>query len=227
MATSAIDSLSGTASAQNSSQESATSKLAKDFDNFLKLLTTQLQYQDPLSPMDANQFTTQLVQFTQVEQSVKMNTQLESLIKVERASQALSAVSFIGTNVEAAGSEASFDGTEAVTWHYDLSAAAQTVSLSIQNAQGRTVRTIDGEKAAGRHDLVWDGTDSAGSAVPPGIYTLTVNATGEQKSLIDSTVTRQGRVSAVSTTGGDITLFFDDVAFSLDDVVTIRKPESP
>ncbi|MFO1188012.1 MAG: flagellar hook capping FlgD N-terminal domain-containing protein [Alphaproteobacteria bacterium] len=225
MSTSTIASTSGTTSTNTSSSQTATSKLAQNFDNFLKLLTTQLQYQDPLSPMDANQFTTQLVQFTQVEQSVKMNSQIENLIKVERASQALSAVTFIGTDVEAKGDQISFNGTDPLTWHYNLSKSAQSVTLSIENAQGRTVKLISGEKAVGRHDLIWDGKDSTGKVVPSGTYTLKVSATGENRALIDSSVTREGRVSAVSTTSDGIQLFLDDVQFSLDDVLTIRRSD--
>jgi len=225
METSAIASALGTTSSTSSSSDTATSKLAKNFDNFLKLLTTQLQYQDPLSPMDANQFTTQLVQFTQVEQSVKMNNQIESLIKVERASQALSAVTFIGTDVEAKGDQIPFNGTDPVTWHYNLAQSAQSVTLSIENSQGRMVRLISGEKAVGRHDLVWDGKDATGKLVPSGTYTLKVSATGERNALIETSVTREGRVSAVSTTSDGIQLFLGDVEFSLDDVLTIRRSD--
>lgn len=224
MDTSAIGAALGTTQTKSSSSDTATSKLAQNFDNFLKLLTTQLQYQDPLSPMDANQFTTQLVQFTQVEQSVKMNKQIESLISVERSSQALSAVTFIGTDVEAKTAKLPFNGTDSVAWHYSLEKEAQAVTLQVQNAQGRTVRVVTGEKPVGRHDFMWDGKDASGRAVPPGVYTLVVNATGERNALIGSSVTGNGRVSAISTNGDGIRLYLDDVDFSLDDVVTIRKP---
>src|ERR1700720_4137539 len=91
--------------------------LAGNFNEFLSLLTTQLQHQDPLSPLDTNQFTQQLVQFASVEQQINMNTQLTTLISLQQTAQATSALSFIGATVVVSGNSAQLAGGQA-TWNY-------------------------------------------------------------------------------------------------------------
>src|SRR5262249_10208809 len=80
---------SGVGAAANSN---AASQLAGNFDEFLKLLTTQLQHQDPLSPLDPNQFTQELVQFSSVEQQIQTNTSLSTLISLQQNAQVTSAL---------------------------------------------------------------------------------------------------------------------------------------
>src|SRR3974390_2835673 len=93
--------------------------LAGNFNEFLKLLTTQLQNQDPLSPMDTNQFTQQLVQFSSVEQQINMNTQLSTLISLQQTAQTAQAASFIGATVTVNGATAQLVNGRA-TWNYSV-----------------------------------------------------------------------------------------------------------
>ena len=90
--------------------EVAGAKLAENFDTFLQLLTTQLQHQDPLSPMESNEFVAQLVQFSEVEQAIASNKSLEKLIDLQNTNQATAAIGYIGQTVEAAGSGAHVSG---------------------------------------------------------------------------------------------------------------------
>jgi flagellar basal-body rod modification protein FlgD len=96
-------------SSSNSTSSTVTSGIADNFQTFLTLLTTQLQHQNPLDPLDTNQFTAQLVQFAGVEQQLKQNDQLKSLIEIEKSAQATQALVYVGNTVAVDGSKAQFD----------------------------------------------------------------------------------------------------------------------
>ena len=93
------------AGANNTQSESALSQLTEDLDNFLTILTTQLQHQDPLEPLDTHEFTQQLVQFSSVEQLIAQNKNLESIIELQQNAMAISAVSYMGKQISAIGQE--------------------------------------------------------------------------------------------------------------------------
>src|SRR3954468_21748675 len=104
----AVTSAQGTAPSTGAgvSFSSATDKttLAGNFNTFLTLLTTQLKNQNPLDPLDTNQFTQQLVQFAQVEQQMKSNDQLQTLVSLQQSAQATAALSYVGSTVVLDGS---------------------------------------------------------------------------------------------------------------------------
>src|SRR6187397_3455526 len=104
----------GTATSNNTAS-TATTGIANNFQTFLTLLTTQLQHQNPLDPLDTNQFTAQLVQFASVEQQMKQNEQLASLISIEKTAQSTQALAFVGNTVAVDGSKTQFDGS--ATWN--------------------------------------------------------------------------------------------------------------
>ena len=137
-------------SAATKSAESSGKKLAADFDNFLKLLTTQLANQDPLSPMDSNEFTAQLVRFTQVEQAISQNKKLEELVALQNSSQSMAAVGYIGKTIEAEGDKNNLTDTGA-KWSYSIpQESAQTVIL-VRNSAGNIVYAGTGETLKGDH----------------------------------------------------------------------------
>src|SRR3984893_11054067 len=111
--------------------------IAGNFNAFLTLLTTQLQHQDPLSPLDTNQFTQQLVQFASVEQQINMNTSLSTLISLQQTAQATSALGFIGATVVVSGNSAQLVNGQA-TWNYTIASPA-TATINISNASGQLV----------------------------------------------------------------------------------------
>jgi len=159
---------------QTSTQSSAFSQLTNNFDTFLTLLTTQLQNQDPLDPLDTENFTEQLVQFASVEQSIQTNTHLQALIDLQSASDRESAVGFIGKEITT--NSDILNGNQG-SWVVDLRSDAATASYSIVDATGETVATIDGPTTQGSHLIQWNGLDISGNRAPTGAYRLAINAT--------------------------------------------------
>ena len=209
----------------NASQETlkSASSLAQNFDSFLTLLTTQLQNQDPLSPMDSTQFTTQLVQFASVEQQIGQNARLDEMVKLQGGSQAVSAVSFLDNVVEAFGSTGILQNGSA-SYTYTLPSAAQKTTITIRNAAGDVVRTLDGELTAGKHTLTWDGKNDQGIQQPDGKYSITVAATGENKTPITATTGIVGKVSGVTVEDGQLVLDLGGVTVKVTDVLSVTKP---
>src|SRR5438445_12901448 len=115
-----------------STSSTATAGIADNFQTFLTLLTTQLQNQNPLDPLDTNQFTQQLVQFAGVEQQLRQNDQLKTLIAIEKSTQSTQALAYVGNTVAVDGSKAQFDGSSA-TWNINAPADSN-VTVTITNA---------------------------------------------------------------------------------------------
>jgi flagellar basal-body rod modification protein FlgD len=171
-------------------------------DDFLKLFMTQLQNQDPLNPQDSSQFIGQLAQLTQVEQAYNTNTNLQNLLDAQNNASQLAAVSFIGKEVTATGSQTTVtDGVQPVL-NYNLSGNANQVSLVIKDADGNTVRTLtQGPATAGNYSLAWDGMDSNNTALPPGTYNFTVNCEDSSGNQFSGTTLVQGKVDGLNLDG--------------------------
>ncbi len=200
--------------------------LAENFDNFLMLLTTQLKNQDPLSPLDTNQFTEQLVQFAGVEQDIKTNDKLDELIGLQNNGQLNAAVSYIGKSVAADSLIVNLDGGTA-TVTYDLESQAETASVQIVDQNGQTVRVLSGPTEPGHHELVWDGTDSAGNSLPDGLYGLLVTAVDSNDkpvSLVQGTV---GRVTGIEMQDGEVILNLGELQIPMSQVTAIREGPPP
>lgn len=209
----------------NASQNTlkSASSLAQNFENFLTLLTTQLQNQDPLSPLDSTQFTTQLVQFASVEQQIGQNARLDEIVKIQGGSQAVSAVSFLDNIVEAFGSTGVLkDGS--ASYSYTLPSTAQKTTITIRNAAGDIVRTIEGETDAGKHKLAWDGKNDQGVQLADGKYSITVTATGENQTPITAVTGIVGKVTGVTVEDGQLVLDLGGVTVKVTDVLSVTKP---
>jgi flagellar basal-body rod modification protein FlgD len=210
-------------------QSQAAQQLAGNFDTFLTLLTTQLQNQDPLSPMDSNQFTQQLVMFSQVEQQINTNDNLQSLIALNLSQTANSAVNYIGrsvvmTNGEGALQTNSDDGTSSCDWTYNLASASAGTTLTVKDANGKVVYTTSGSTSAGNNDFAWDGKDSNGNQLPDGKYTLSVSATGSDGSAITTTIASKALVTAVDMAGTTPMLVLGSMEIPLSDVSLVGAP---
>ncbi len=214
---SGIDSTSAAASAASTAGNS----LAKNFDTFLKLLTTQLQNQDPLSPLDAKDFTQQLVQFSSVEQAIATNKNLEKLLSLVQTGYSANLVNYLGKTVEVSADAAALANGSA-TWSYALDGAASKVELGVYDSANRLVWSGAGDGAAGRHDFVWDGLSTSGVAQPDGNYRLVVRATDTQGETVESQITVQGLVTAVDSTGDEATLTVNGRSLPLADVLSVR-----
>jgi flagellar basal-body rod modification protein FlgD len=184
-----------------STASAATTGFGDNFNTFLKLLTTQLKNQDPLSPLDTNQFTQQLVSFSQVEQAINTNTKLSSLVSMASTNQAVSALPLVGKVVQYDGSSAVLAGGSA-HFTYSLPNPATTSVISISNAQGQLVARVAGETTSGSHDFTWNGTDLAGNTQPPGTYSIAVSAQASDKSAMTVTTTGFGKVDGIELQNG-------------------------
>ena len=196
-----MDTSSVAASSAAATQSIATQQLAGNFDTFLKLLTTQLQNQDPMAPMDSNQFTQQLVQFSQVEQQINTNSNLQTLISLQQGGSASGAVSYLGKNVTVTNGNASLmSGT--ASWKYALAAPSTATTLTVTNSSGQVVYTGAGATTAGASDFNWNGQDNNGNQLPDGVYTLTVGAQAGDGSAIQTAVSSTGTVSEIDMSSG-------------------------
>jgi flagellar basal-body rod modification protein FlgD len=189
----------GTTSTGTTTSTAATTTpgIADNFQTFLTLLTTQLQNQNPLDPLDTNQFTQQLVQFAGVEQQLKSNDQLKSLVDIEKSAQATQALIYVGNTVAVDGSTQQFDGS--ATWN--LKAAKDTTAaITITNTAGQTVYSGNFALQQGNASFVWDGKGNDGTQWPAGAYKLT--ATGKDTTGKDVAIATeiQGVVDSVDLT---------------------------
>jgi flagellar basal-body rod modification protein FlgD len=214
---------SATAAANTTSQANSAQKtLASNFDTFLSLLTTQLKNQDPLAPMDSNQFTQQLVQFSQVEQQINSNKNLESLIALTKSQTTTNAVSYLGRKLTLTdGTAALIDGQ--AKWTYTLPNTANTAKLVVADSKGRILYTADAETTRGAHDFAWDGKDAGGVAVPAGTYKLKIVAEGADGSEIDSDVSSQGTIGEVDLSGTEPVLLIGPMRVPLSQATHISS----
>ena len=200
----------------------ATAKLQEDLNRFLNLLVTQLKNQDPLDPMDANEFTSQLVSFANVERQIHQNASLEELIKLQQTSQIAAIVDYLGTRVEATTKHTVLeDGAAEFT--YSMDENVSDVTINIKDSSGTTVFVGDGEPSAGKHGFVWDGLGFGGMPQPEGTYTVSVTALGRDGSLLPVAQTAFGRVTGASTEDGAITLFFGNVVVPFENVISVTQ----
>src|SRR3954464_8882093 len=172
----AITSTGGTAAAAASTGKTPSKGIAENFDSFLTLLTTQLQNQNPLDPLDTNQFTQQLVQFASVEQQLRQNDQLSTLVSLEKTAQSTAALSYVGYTAVVDGSKAPFDGTNSAAWTLKVPNDT-TASITITNSAGQTVFSGTYPVQKGNPTFTWDGKGNDGTQWPAGNYTL--NASGK------------------------------------------------
>jgi flagellar basal-body rod modification protein FlgD len=209
-----------TSSTPASDSTSSLAQLSSNLDNFLTLLTTQLQYQDPLSPMDSTQFTNQLVQFASVEQQIQSNRNLESLISLQQTNNMVGAVSYIGKQVEVTGQTTTLKDGQA-TFSYTLPSDASAAVLGIYDENGKQVAVAQAEKTTGRHDFVWNGKDGRGNTLPAGKYTIQVAAVDANNTQITPTYTTTGTVTSVGIDKGVATLDLDGVEVPLSNIVRV------
>jgi flagellar basal-body rod modification protein FlgD len=200
-ANAAAASSSGTAAAAaTATGANALQQLGSNFNQFLTLLTTQLQNQDPTSPMDTNQFTEELVQFTGVQQSVATNTNLTQLIGLQQGADVLQSANVVGHKATvSAGQIALQNSVGEVTF---AAPAAEQVQLAIVDSAGNPVRDVSIPAQAGANSWSWDGRDDNGNQVADGAYgvALETGASGGTASAVPFSVvgTATGLVNGAS-----------------------------
>ncbi len=199
--------------------------IAEDFDTFLTLLTTQLQHQNPLDPLDMNQFTQQLVQFTEVEQSVKLNQNLEQLVQLSAANTITNAVGYIGKEVTTSGATASLQGGQA-SWVYTLAADSPAATFTVLDSAGIPVFTQTSSLSSGSGSFTWDGRTSTGGIAPDGTYRLEITAVDGNGTGIEATTAVSGIVDGVDMSGDEPVLLIGGQRIRLDDIRAITAPAS-
>lgn len=205
---------------------SAGQTLSADMDTFLTLLTTQLQYQDPLDPMDAAEYTNQLVQYSNVEQAIQTNTKLDNLLNLSIYNLGVQAAGYVGKTVQAIGDMMPLDGGVGKAT-YTLSKNATECTVMVKDSDGKVVYSTVGENSAGAHDFVWDGKNFAGEQMPDGAYQIVVDTkvpSGETSVSVTTTVF--GRVTGVASDDSGIYLGLGDAVTSTLDYVVTSRDES-
>jgi flagellar basal-body rod modification protein FlgD len=209
------------ATGAGASTNTSLASFSSNFDNFLTLLTSQLKNQDPLSPMNATEFTTQLVQFTGVEQMIKQNQNLQSLISLQTQNQITNALSYIGRTVEASGQSAQLTDGRA-SFPYNVATGATGATITIKNAALQTVYSGPAAFGSGAQSFTWDGRNSAGVSQPDGMYTYSVDARNAARAQVAVTTRLNGVVSSVETLGGNIVLHLGNQTVPISDVLSVR-----
>ncbi|MEQ1819290.1 MAG: flagellar hook assembly protein FlgD [Terricaulis sp.] len=196
MAVSGIDVTATPSEAANSR-----TRLSDNYDTFLVLLTAQLQNQDPLAPMDSTQFTQQLVQFSQVEQQIRTNEQLEGLAGQYQAASAGAALSYLGKDAIIQANETYLAGGEA-NWAYRLPETANSMTIQVKDMQGRVVyETNTAARGSGEHLFTWDGTKTNGETAADGVYRISISAKNAADTAITPTVTVRETIMGVDFSG--------------------------
>ncbi|MCP5405112.1 MAG: hypothetical protein H6922_02685 [Pseudomonadaceae bacterium] len=193
------------------------------FDTFLKLLVTQLQNQDPLNPMEGTEFTSQIAQFSQLEQTIQGNSYLEKLTQSRDYGLQALAVGTIGRDVLLPGSGGLMVNGE-MEFGYKLADRAARVNIEIVNSGGQTVRTLNGDVGAGAHTLTWDGTDEDGNLLPDGAYNLRISASDIEGAKLPVDIFTYGVVTEVTNDGeGNVSVgTADGRTAKFEDVLSIR-----
>lgn len=205
-------------------QDAAVTGLTDNFDNFLTILTTQLQNQDPLSPMDTHEFTNQLVAFAGVEQSVRQSGQLDQLIGLNKGNEALGAVSYLGKTLTADHNEFNFSG-DPVDLTYTLPETAETAALQIYNQAGDLVNVLSAEEGAGTHTMTWNGKTLTGQDVPDGVYSFQIGAVNSNEKTIEASYQTRVKVTGVEYGPDQTILKAGDVPIPLSRVLSVEETD--
>ena len=198
---SSLGSTSGS-SGSSSAAQSALASLTDNYQSFLQMLLTQLQNQDPTSPMDSSQFTSELVQFAGVEQQISTNSNLTQLIQLTQDNTTIQATQLVGKQVQATSSQLSLqNGTATVDF---TTPSAETVLVTVTNGSGTQLYQGTVNATQGANSWSWNGKTNAGTTAPDGAYTVTVNAVATDGSTSTLPFTIVGTVTGVQSTGSTV-----------------------
>ena len=199
-------------------------QIAGNFQQFLQLLTTQLKNQDPLSPLDTNQFTQQLVAFAGVEQQLKTNSNLDKLVALNNTSQATAALNFVGSQVTADGATTQLKNGVAV-WNI-TSPRPATASVSILDQNGNTVWTGQQTLDTGAQSYGWNGRTSTGAVAPDGLYTIQITAQDPAGQGVAVSTQYTGTVTGVDLSGPQPLLQVGSSYLMISQIRSIQRPTS-
>jgi flagellar basal-body rod modification protein FlgD len=216
---------SSAASAASSAGVAGSQQIAGDYNTFLTLLTSQLQHQDPLNPIDTNQFTQQLVDFASVEQQVNMNTNLQTLISLQQTSEATSAMQFLGNNVTVSGASATLAANSPATWSLNSPSPA-TANVTITSSTGQIAFTGTVSLNTGTQSYSWNGQGNNGITWPAGQYSLAVNATGANGQAVTVSTQVQGTVTGINLSQNPPQLTIGGQSYPISAIQSINNSSS-
>jgi flagellar basal-body rod modification protein FlgD len=212
-----------TNSSSNSNTASSNTTIANNFQTFLTLLTTQLQNQNPLDPLDTNQFTAQLVQFAGVEQQLRQNDQLATLISLQKTAQSTAALGYVGYTVAVDGSKAPYDGTNSAAWTLDAPNDT-TAAITITNSAGQTVFSGNYPISKGKANFTWDGKGNDGTQWPAGYYTINASGKDTAGNSVGIPSEVQGVVDSVDLTASPPLLSVGGQTYTTDQIKRVVRP---
>ncbi len=216
-----------TSSSSSTSTASATSALASsqiagNFQSFLTLLTTQLQNQNPLDPLDTNQFTQQLVEFAGVQQQLNTNDSLATLVSLQQTAQSTQALGFVGKTAVVNGNTAALTNSSA-TWQLSVPSNSN-VNISITNSTGQTVYAGTYAASAGdSQPFTWNGQGNDGTQYPDGQYTLSATAADSSGNPVAITTQIQGVVSSVDLVKSPPLLTINNQTYTVNQIQSIAN----
>ncbi|EGB15957.1 flagellar hook capping protein [Pseudodesulfovibrio mercurii] len=185
-----------------------------DQDAFLSILVAQLTHQDPLNPMEDTEMTSQLAEFSSLEQLTNINDGISTLNETMSQSDILTAVSFIGKEVKAEGYKVSLSEGNASTIYYGFGETVSSIIMNIYDSEGAIVRTVElGSKESGTYQYTWDGKDEDGELLPDGQYGVGILGvdTGGDYVMVQTEIS--GKVDGVVTEDGTQYLRLEDGRF--------------
>ena len=215
-----VSSISQVAS-QNTQATSTTKKTTLTQQDFMNLFTKQLQYQDPLAPMDNYQMATQMAQFETVQALNDMTKSIQTLQAYQASASSLQTVGLIGKKVQSKGNSLSIDQGVVSEGSYQLTKTGK-VSIKIFDANGNMVRSIDdGVKDTSKQRFTWDGKNQQGAQLPAGNYTFSVSAIDEKNQPIQVTTSKVGTVTGISFENGTTYLNMGTDKITISDIIAI------
>lgn len=210
-----------TTSLVTTASETSSTGLTANYDLFLSILTTQIQNQDPLDPMDSAAYTSQLVEYSSVEQSIQTNENLEQMIELLEGNQSVAYVSYLGSEVTAAGGTAMMADGE-VSWSYYVLEDA-TGTVEVLNEDGAVVYSGEIALDAGGGTYTWDGTTDSGGTAPEGAYTISLDVEDADGNAEAASIEVSGIVDQVDFSTGVPVLWVGDVGIPVSSVTSVRS----
>jgi flagellar basal-body rod modification protein FlgD len=217
--------MSNVAATSNSSLGAITNQnqFNSSYTQFLSMLTTELQNQDPTSPMDATQFTNQLVGFSQLEQQLQTNSNLQTLISNQSATGLSGSLGYLGHTVLASGDAFAMPEDGSTTINYSLPQAAASASMTVTDAAGQVMGSIPVPTNSGSNSFAFDGSLPDGTDLPAGQYTYAITAASATGQAITATTYTSGVVTAIDTSAGAPVLSLGALSVNASNVVAVTS----
>lgn len=213
-----------TATPTPTASSTALAQTSSDYNMFLKLLTTQMQNQDPLKPMDSTEYTSQLAQFSQVEQTIQQTTTLNNILAQLSTQNIAQATGLIGNVAQFDSATAGLSATSPATWGYEADRAVTALTATITDAAGKTVAKLPIDAADRTGNVGWDGMLASGERAAAGGYTLSIAATDVGGASVPVAITTSGVVADVVSGSGGVTLGVNGIQVSMAKLMKLSAP---